>query len=213
MAKTTWKGGTLLAPVPAVMVTCKDDEKQNVLTVAWTGIINSDPPKTYISVRKERHSHAIIKNSGYFAINLVSRKLVEACDYCGIVSGKKVDKFEACNLQTEPAEIADVPVLKDSPLALICKVTDVVELGTHDMFVADILGERIETSLIDGDGKLHLDHARLVAYSHGEYFELGQKLGKFGYSIAKRREREELQKKREQNPKPPRSERKPRKKK
>lgn len=213
MAKITWKGGTLLAPVPAVMVTCKDGDKQNVFTVAWTGIINSDPPKTYISVRKERFSHPMILNSGYFAINLVSRKLVEACDYCGIVSGKKVDKFEACRLETESAEIADVPVLKDSPLALICKVTDVVELGTHDMFIADILGERIEEELIDESGKLHLDHARLVAYSHGEYFELGQKLGKFGYSIARRREREELQKRREQNPKPPRKERKPRKKK
>ena len=213
MSKITWKPGTLLAPVPVVMVTAKNGNIRDIVTVAWTGTINSEPPKTYVSIRKERYSHDIIKESGVFAINLVGKRLVEHCDYCGIVSGAKVDKFEACGLRTESGELADVPVLSDSPLALICRVTDVVDLGSHDMFVADILGERVDENLVDEAGKLHLDRACLVAYSHGEYFELGRKLGKFGYSVKKRREREETEKKRAERTKPPRAERKPRRKK
>ena len=187
MAKTKWRGGTLLAPVPPALVTCRDGECDNVLTIAWTGIVNSDPPKTYISVRPSRHSYGIIKNSGVFAINLTTKSLVRAADWCGVFTGAKVDKFERCRLTKEPANEINCPILAESPLVLECCVTDVVSLGSHDMFLADIVAVDVEESLLDESGKLHLERAELVAYSHGEYFELGKRLGKFGYSVAKKK--------------------------
>ena len=187
MAKTKWRGGTLLAPVPPALVTCRDGERDNVLTIAWTGIVNSDPPKTYISVRPSRHSYGIIKNSGVFAINLTTKSLVRAADWCGVFTGAKVDKFERCRLTKEPANEINCPILADSPLVLECRVTDVVSLGSHDMFLADIVAVDVDESLLDESGKLHLERAELVAYSHGEYFELGKKLGKFGYAVAKKK--------------------------
>ena len=187
MAKTKWRGGTLLSPVPPAMVTCSDGERDNVLTVAWTGIVNSEPPKTYISVRPTRHSHAMIKKSGEFAINLTTKELVRAADWCGVFTGAKVDKFERCRLEREPANEIACPILAASPLALECRVTDVIPLGTHDMFLADIVAVDVDDSLIDENGRLHLERAGLVAYAHGDYFELGKRLGKFGFSVAKKK--------------------------
>ena len=187
MAKTTWKGGTLLAPVPPALVTCRDGDRDNVLTIAWTGIVNSDPPKTYISVRPSRHSYEIVKKSGVFAINLTTKDLARAADWCGVYTGAKVDKFERCKLSKEEAREIDCPILADAPLVLECRVTDVIPLGTHDMFLADIVAVDVDDSLLDESGKLHMERAELIAYSHGEYYELGKKLGKFGYAVAKKK--------------------------
>ncbi len=187
MSKIAWKGGTLLAPVPAVMVSCGTMEKSNIFTVAWTGIINSTPPKTYISVRPSRHSYGMIKESGEFVINLTTQALVRATDSCGVLTGAKVDKFSKFKLTKEKGQEVAVPLIGESPLCLECRVTDIVPLGTHDMFIADIVAVDIEEELVDEDGKLHLDKAKLAAYAHGEYFALGKKLGSFGYSVRKKR--------------------------
>ena len=181
MAKQAWKGGTMLSPVPPALVTCSDGEHDNVLTIAWTGIVNTIPPKTYISVRPSRHSYEIIKKSGVFAINLTTAPLLRAADFCGVHTGAKVDKFERCQLSREPASKIPCPILSDSPLTLECRVTDIIPLGSHDMFLADIVAVDVDDSLIDESGKLHLDRAQLVAYSHGSYFELGRRIGTFGY--------------------------------
>ena len=195
MSKTKWKGGTLLAPVPAALITCSDGEHENVLTVAWTGIINSDPPKTYISVRPSRHSHGLIKKSGEFAINLTTKELVRPTDWCGVFTGAKVDKFERCKLQKAPANDISCPILAASPVVLECKVTDVISLGSHDMFLADIVAVDVEEELIGSDGKLHLERAGLIAYAHGDYYELGKRLGSFGYSVAKKKKKPQGKKK------------------
>ncbi len=187
MSKIAWKGGTLLAPVPAVLVSCGDMETSNVFTVAWTGIINSTPPKTYISVRPSRHSYGLIKQSGEFVINLTTAELVRATDSCGVLTGAKVDKFAKFKLTKEKGQEVEAPLIAESPLCLECRVTDIIPLGTHDMFIADIVAIDIDESLVDADGKLHLDKAKLMAYAHGEYFALGKKLGSFGYSVRKKR--------------------------
>ena len=189
MAKIQWKGGTLLAPVPPALVTCSDGEHDNVLTVAWTGILNSDPPKTYISVRPSRHSYEMIKKSGEFAINMTTKELVRAADWCGVHTGAKVDKFERCRLSREPANELSCPILSDSPLVLECSVTDIVKLGTHDMFMADIVAVDVAEELLDESGKLHLERAGLVAYAHGTYYELGKRLGSFGFAVAKKKKK------------------------
>jgi flavin reductase (DIM6/NTAB) family NADH-FMN oxidoreductase RutF len=187
MAKIKWKGGAMLSPVPPTMVTCSDGEHDNVFTVAWTGITNTIPPKTYISVRPTRYSHELIEKSGVFAINLTTKELVRAADTCGVFTGRKVNKLEKCKLATVPAQEIDCPILESSPLVLECRVTDQIPLGSHDMFLADIVAVDVEESLIGEDGKLHLERANLVAYAHGEYYELGKKLGSFGYSVAKKK--------------------------
>ena len=185
MAKVSWKGGTLLAPLPAVMVSCGDMENSNIITIGWTGIVNTHPAMTYISVRPSRHSYNIIKESGEFVINLVSADLVKKADYCGIYTGKKVDKFAKCNFTKQEAKEVKCPVIAESPMVLECKVKDVIPLGTHDMFLAEIVAVDVDESLIDKDGKLCLDRVKLTAYAHGEYFEIGKKIGKFGFSTAK----------------------------
>ncbi|MBQ9132009.1 MAG: flavin reductase family protein [Clostridia bacterium] len=187
MAKIKWKGGAMLAPVPPALVTCSDGEHDNVLTVAWTGITNTVPPKTYISVRPSRHSYGMIKQSGEFAINLTTRELVRAADWCGVYTGAKVDKFTRCRLTKESANEISCPLIAESPLSLECRVTDVIPLGSHDMFLADIVAVDVDEELLDSDGKLHLSRAGLVAYAHGEYFELGKRLGSFGFSVAKKK--------------------------
>ena len=187
MAKIQWKGGALLAPVPVALVTCADGERKNVFTVAWTGIVNTAPPKTYISVRPSRWSYDLIRRSGVFAINLTSKSLVRAADYCGVHTGAKVNKLERCGLETQPASAIDCPILSNCPLALECRVTDVIPLGTHDMFLADIVAVDVEESLLDGAGKLHLERAGLSAFAHGDYYELGRKLGSFGFAVSKNR--------------------------
>ena len=187
MSKISWNGGALLAPVPPCLVTCKHGETENVLTVAWTGILNTKPPRTYIAVRPERFSYDLIRQSGQFVINLTTKQLVRAADKCGVVSGKTIDKFERCNLHKEPATQVDVPLIQESPLSLECNVIQVIEMETHHIFLADIVAVNVEQSLVDDNGKLHLDKADLAAYAHGEYFALGEKLGKFGYSVQKKK--------------------------
>lgn len=184
--KIKWPSATLLAPVPAVLVSCGNMENSNVFTVAWTGIINSTPAKTYISVRKERYSHDIIKNSSEFVLNLTTKELVAATDFCGVRSGKNIDKFKKMNLTKQSANEVKCPLIGESPISIECHVTDIVELGTHDMFIADILCVDVGEELLDKNGKLNLDRANLIAYSHGEYFALGEKLGKFGYTVKKK---------------------------
>jgi len=183
--KIKWPAGTLLAPVPAVLVSCGNMEKSNVFTVAWTGIINSTPAKTYISVRKERFSYNLIKDSKEFVLNLTTRDLVRATDFCGVRSGKNIDKFKEMKLTKQVANEVGCPLVGESPVSIECRVTDIVELGTHDMFVADILCVDVAKDLLDDNGKLHLDKANLITYSHGEYFALGDKLAKFGYTVKK----------------------------
>ena len=187
MSKEKWKGGALIAPLPAVLVSCGTLEHPNVFTVAWTGIINTQPPKTYISVRPSRCSYEIIKKSGKFVINLAYSKNAAIVDYCGVRSGKDTDKLKDTGLTVcAGLELTDTPVISDSPLSLECVVSDIIPLGTHDMFVADIVATDVESEYINADGKLRLDRAGLLAYSHGEYFELGKKLGSFGFSVRRK---------------------------
>lgn len=189
MAKLKWKGGALVAPVPPAMISCgrESDGSANIITIAWTGIVNTIPPKTYISVRPSRHSYKLIKESGEFAINLTTAELVKHADFCGIYTGAKVDKFLKCGLHKEEASEISCPLISESPLSLECRVTDIIPLGTHDMFLADIVAVDVDESLLDQSGKLRLDKARLAAFAHGEYFALGEKLGDFGFSVKKKK--------------------------
>ena len=185
MSKVKFKGSTLLAPVPPVLVSCGDMETSNILTVAWTGIINTIPPKTYISIRKKRHSYAMIRESGEFVLNLTPASLARTADYCGTYTGAKVDKFAACNLTKLATEEIRAPLIAECPLSLCCRVTDVIEMGTHDMFLADIVEVYADEELLDERGKLHIERADLCAYAHGDYYALGKRLGHFGYSAVK----------------------------
>ncbi len=187
MSKVNWKGSALLSPLPVVAVTCGDMENSNIITVAWTGIINSDPPKTYVSVRPERYSHEIISKTKELCINLTPSRLIRQVDWCGVRSGRDVDKFEKVKFTKEPCTGIKCPQIAESPLTLECKVTDVIRLGSHDMFICDIVSVNVDESLLDEQGKLHLEQAGLAAYCHGEYFKLGKKIGKFGFSHAKKR--------------------------
>ncbi len=193
MPRQNWKGSVLIAPVPPTMVTSAYGDKQNVFTVAWTGVLNTQPPKTYISVRPERYSYELIKNSGEFVINLTTTLMVKNADRCGTYSGRNVDKFKKYSIETEKAVNVSAPILKDSPVALECKVTDIVEMGTHHMFIADIVGVSVNESLLDENGKLCLAKANLAAYAHGEYYALGKCIGKFGYSVMKKSTKRRLQ--------------------
>lgn len=186
MAKQSWKGSTLLAPIPAALVTCGTLDAPNVFTVAWTGIVNTQPPKTYISVRPERFSYPLIRQSGEFVINITTRRLLRAVDFCGVRSGRDTDKFALCNLTAEPASLLSCPMLAESPLSLECRITDVLELGSHHMMLADIVAVNADESLLAENGKLQLNHADLIAFAHGAYYELGRQLGTFGYSVAKK---------------------------
>lgn len=183
--KTKFKGSSILSPVPAVIVTCGTVDKPNALTIGWTGTINSIPPKTYISVRPERYSYNIIKESGEFVINLTTEDLVKATDYLGVRSGKNEDKLKNLGLTVSPASEVSAPLLDASPVSIECRVCDTVLLGSHEMFIADVLAIHVADEIIDGNGKICLDKAHLIAYSHGEYFALGKKLGSFGYSVKK----------------------------
>lgn len=185
--KQTWKPGTVLYPLPAVMVSCGTLEQPNMLTVAWTGIVNSDPPMTYISVRPQRFSYDIIKNSGEFVINLTTEDLAFACDFCGVKSGRDVDKFQHLGLTAAPAQAVSAPILAESPVNIECRVREMKELGTHTMFLADIVNVLVDDAYYDETGKFHFDRANPICYPHGEYFSMGKKLGKFGYSIQKKK--------------------------
>lgn len=187
MARQSWKGSTLLAPVPPCLISCGDMEDSNIITVAWTGIINSHPPKTYVSIRPQRHSYNIIKERGEFVINLAPSSLARAVDFCGIYTGAKVDKFKKCALTKAESKEVSAPTIAECPIALECRVCEIVPLGTHDMFIADILSVSVDESLLDEKGKLCLDRAKLCAFAHGDYYELGKKLGKFGFSTDKKK--------------------------
>ena len=186
MAKVYWKGSTLLAPVSPTMVTCGSWEKPNIITIAWTGIVNSQPPMTYISVRPSRYSYELLKETGEFVINLTPAQLVRQADWCGVRSGRDEDKFAACNLTPVRANHLDVPLIAECPVNLECRVKSVTPLGSHDMFLAEIVGVDIDEEYLDADGKLHMDRCGLACYMHGEYFEAGKKLGSFGYSVRKK---------------------------
>ena len=186
MAKQYWRGGNMLYPVPAVMVSCaRPGEKPNIITVAWAGTVCSSPAMLSISVRKERYSYDIIRETENFVVNLVNKELVYATDYCGVKSGRDTDKFKEMKLTPLPSKYVAAPGIEESPVNLECKVTQVLELGSHDLFLAEIVGVTIDEKYMDENGKFHLNDAGLVSYSHGEYYELGEKLGTFGYSVKK----------------------------
>ncbi len=187
MSKITWKAGTLLAPVPPALISCGTVDKPNVMTAAWTGIINSEPPMTYVSIRPSRFSHALIKQSGEFVINLTTLPLVEAADYCGVKSGRDTDKFAAMHLTPIACSKISAPQVLESPLSLECKVKNIMSFGSHDMFVAEIVAVNVDEKFIDDKGHLNLEKAGLVAYSHGHYYTLGRNLGGFGFSVNKKR--------------------------
>ena len=190
MAKQIWKGGNMLNPVPAVMVTCqRAGEKPNIITVAWTGTICSDPPMLYVSIRPERYSHGIISDTGEFVVNLVSRDMMRACDWCGVRSGKDHDKFKETGLTPLASSEVSAPMIAESPLSLECRVTEVLHLGSHDMFLAKVAAVAADERYCDEKGRFRMDRAGLTAYCHGEYYALGEKLGKFGYSVEKKRKK------------------------
>ena len=186
MSKVQWKGGTFIYPIPAVMVSCGTMEESNIITVAWTGIINTNPAMCYISVRPERYSHNIIKENGEFAINLTTRQLAYATDWCGVKSGRDVDKFKEMKLTKEKANIISVPLIKESPVSVECKVKEIVPLGSHDMFVAEIVAIDADEKYIDEKGAFDISKCDLIAYANGGYYPLESKIGKFGYSVQKK---------------------------
>ena len=186
MSKITWRGGALTAPVPPSMVTCGVGDEANIITVAWTGIINTVPPKTYISVRPTRHSYGLIEKNREFCVNLTPASLIKTADFCGIYTGKKINKFERCGLHKEDASSVSCPIIAECPLSLECKVTDIIELGSHHMFLADIVAVNVEKTLLEGD-KLCINRAHLCAFAHGEYYKLGERIGKFGFSVKKKK--------------------------
>ena len=186
MPKVTWKPGTFIYPIPAVMVSCGSMEKANILTVAWTGTICSDPAMVSISVRPERYSHDIIEETGEFVINLVTKDLTYATDYCGVRSGRDVDKFKEMNLTPLPSKMIDAVGIEESPVNIECKVVEVKKLGSHDMFIAEVVNVTVDDRYMDENNKFNLNDSDLVAYSHGEYFTLGEKIGTFGYSVRKK---------------------------
>ncbi|MBO5509696.1 MAG: flavin reductase family protein [Lachnospiraceae bacterium] len=187
MSKEIWKPGNMLYPVPAVMVTVSDGEgHDNIVTIAWTGTINSDPAMVSISVRKSRYSYELLSKNGEFAINLATRELTYAMDFCGVRSGRDIDKFAEMKLTKAKASTINVPLIEESPVSLECKVKQVLELGSHDMFIAEVTAVQVDSKYMNEDGKFDLNKASLVAYSHGEYYTLGECIGRFGYSVQKK---------------------------
>lgn len=188
MGKQVWKPGNMLYPLPAVMVSVGDKKGEtNIITVAWTGTICSSPAMLYVSVRPERYSHHMIQETGEFVVNLTTEELVRATDYCGVRSGKDVDKWKETGLTRGTAEkLSYAPVIAESPVNLECRVTEVKKLGSHDMFLAEVVAVQVDEKYLDENGKFCLNETGLMAYSHGEYLSLGEKLGTFGYSVKKK---------------------------
>ena len=182
-----WKPGTFVYPIPAVMVSCGDMENSNILTVAWTGITCSTPAKVYISVRPERYSYNIIKETGELVINLTTKDLAYKTDWCGVKSGKDVDKFKEMHLTKEKANFVKCPMIKESPVSIECKVEEIKELGSHHMFLADVLAINADEKYIDENGAFDISKCNLIAYANGGYYELGEKVGKFGFSVQKKK--------------------------
>ncbi len=187
MSKVTWKSGTFIYPLPAVMVSCGTMEKSNIITVAWTGIINTDPAMCYISVRPTRYSYEMIKKTGEFVINLTTKDLAYATDWCGVKTGAKVDKFKEMKLTKEKANFVNCPMIKESPVSVECRVKEIRELGSHHMFVAEILGINADEKYINENGAFDISKCDLIAYSNGNYYSLGKKIGRFGFSVQKKK--------------------------
>jgi len=206
MGKQNWKAGNMLYPVPAVMVSCKakndkisgnnknngntgkkyKENRPNIITLAWAGTVCSDPVMLSVSIRPERYSHDIIEKSGEFVVNLVTEDLTRACDWCGVRSGKDYDKFKEMKLTEYVSDFMETPAIAESPVNIYCKVKEILRLGSHDMFLAEVVGVTVDEAYMDEKGKFDLAACKLMAYSHGEYFVLGKKLGKFGYSVKKK---------------------------
>lgn len=186
MAKQTWKAGNMVYPLPAVMVSCgREGERPNIITVAWTGTICTNPPMLYISVRPQRYSYDILCETGEFVVNLTTKKLAKATDYCGVRSGRDVDKFKETGLTAVPALHVKSPMIAESPVNIECRVTEKKELGSHHMFLAEVLAVHVDEGYLDEKGRFRLNESGLMAYSHGEYLGLGKEIGTFGYSVKK----------------------------
>ena len=189
MAKSTWKPGNMLYPLPAVMVSVADREgKPNIITIAWAGTVCTNPPMVSISVRPERYSYDIIKDTGEFVINLTTEELTFAADFCGVKSGRDLDKFKETGLTAVPSEKVKAPAIAESPVNIECKVKEVLELGSHTAFIAEVVNVRADEKFMDETGKFDLNKAALIAYSHGRYYTLGKEIGNFGYSVRKKKE-------------------------
>lgn len=185
----SWKPGTLIYPLPAVLISCGDKaEEYNTLTISWVGTICTNPPMCYISVRPERHSYDIIKRTGEFVINLTNEDMAYATDWCGVKSGKQVNKFEEMRLTPVKGEKVNAPIIKESPLCIECKVKSIIPLGSHDMFIAEVVNVQADSKYIDPEtDTFKLSEAKLIAYSHGHYYKLGEEIGKFGWSVKKKK--------------------------
>ncbi len=191
--KQNWKPGTLIYPLPAAMISCgSHPDEYNILTVSWLGTICSNPPMCYISVRPERHSYEIIKRSMEFVINLTTEELARATDWCGVRSGKDYNKFREMGLTPAKATVVSAPVIQESPLCIECRVKEIIPLGSHDMFISDVVNVQADNKYFDAEtGKFDMQSARLLAYSHGNYYGLGEHIGKFGWSVKKSKERKD----------------------
>ena len=187
--KQSWKPGTMIYPLPAVLISCGESEQEyNLFTVAWTGTVCTNPPMCYISVRPERHSYEIIKRTGEFVINLTTASLARATDWCGVRSGRDYDKFSEMGLTAEAAAVVKAPIVAESPVSIECRVKQIVPLGSHDMFIADVVNVLVDEEYINPEtGKLELERADMIAYSHGAYFRLGKAIGHFGWSVRKKK--------------------------
>ncbi len=188
MGKQVWKAGNMVYPLPAVMVSCqRQGERPNIITVAWTGTVCTNPAMAYISVRPERYSYDIIRETGEFVINLTTKKLARATDFCGVCSGRDVDKFQRMHLTAGKGVQVKAPVIVESPVNIECQVTQLQKLGSHHMFLARVLAVQVDERYLDERGKFNLNKSGLLAYSHGEYLELGRELGTFGYSVRRKK--------------------------
>lgn len=195
MGKQTWKPGNMLYPLPAIMVSVADKEgKPNIITVAWTGTVCTNPPMVYISVRPERYSYHMIEETGEFVINLTTEALAYATDYCGVKSGREVDKFKEMHLTPEEAAMVKAPLIKESPVNIECKVVKKEELGSHHMFLAEVVSVHVDEKYLDEKNRFALEKTELISYVHGEYYSLGKLLGNFGYSIRKPEKQKKLKK-------------------
>lgn len=201
MSRAIWKPGTFIYPIPAVMVSCGDMDNSNIITVAWTGIANTDPAMVYISVRKTRYSYEIIKENKEFVINLTTEKLAFATDWCGVKSGKNVDKFKEMKLTKEKAKFVKCPIIKESPVAVECRVREIKDLGSHTMFLAEVLSIDADEKYINEKGAFDISKCNLIAYSNGNYYSLGKKIGRFGFSVMKKDKNKKIKLKNNKNKK------------
>lgn len=199
MSRKIWKAGTFIYPIPAVLISCGTMKESNIFTVAWTGIINTNPAMVYISVRPSRYSYNLIKNTKEFVINLTNKELSFATDWCGVRSGKDYDKFKEMKLHKEKGKFVKCPLIKESPVAVECRVKEIVELGSHHMFIAEVLSIDADEKYIDDKGSFDISKCNLIAYANGGYYPLGKKIGKFGYSVQKKRNGKKIKNKSRKN--------------